>query len=72
MSYFDFRQGMSERIAKQLMSCGHQRERTASGWEAENSRSYVIEIQRSMNLKEPLNGGASRHDQTMNGVNRGA
>ena len=36
------------------------------------SHSYMIEIQRSMNLKEPLSGGASRYDQAMNGVNRGA
>ena len=94
MSYFEFRQGMSERIAKQLMSYGHQRERTASGWEAENSRSYVIDIQRSMNerthlgwanvrwtfeqvnrlaggLQELMSGGASLHDQAMNGVKRG-
>ena len=35
------------------------------------SRSYMSEIQRSMDSKEPLSGGASRHDQAMNGVNIG-
>ncbi len=34
-------------------------------------RCYMIEIQRSMNSKEPMSDGASLHAQVMNGVNRG-
>ncbi len=55
------------------MSCRHPRERIASASvvSKDYSRSYMIEIQRSMNSKEPLSDGVSHHIQAMNGVNRG-
>ncbi len=71
MSYFEFRHGMSERIAKQLMSLDIKESEPLVGWEAENCWNYVIDIQSSMNSKEPLSGGECRNDQAMNGVNRG-
>ena len=71
MSYLKFRQG--ERTNPKggcPVDIRVKRIASASVDSKDYSRSYMIEIQRSMNLKEPLSGGASRYDQAMNGVNR--